>query len=316
MPRVATLDGGTIRALITRADALEAVRRSLVALAVGEAVLPGELAMDLDAGEIHVKGAYLRGHHNVAFKVATGFPGNARSGLAVNDGFTIALDAETGAPIAFLMDHGWLTELRTAAAGALAADLLARHDASRVAIIGAGAQAGYQLDALRDVRDIRHVRIWNRTVERAIAFAESADTVPVVVAETVEQAVADADIVVTATASRTALLRAEWLRPGTHVTAMGADFAGKQELHPDVLRRADVVVADRIDVCARVGELRSALAAGAVGIGDVIEFADLVAGAARGRTGEQQITVIDQCGLGIYDAAMADAVLSRYADRP
>ena len=80
MPRVATLDEGTIRSLITRADALGAVRRSLVALAVDEAVLPGELAMDLDAGEIHVKGAFLRGHRNVAFKVATGFPGNARSG--------------------------------------------------------------------------------------------------------------------------------------------------------------------------------------------------------------------------------------------
>ena len=172
MPDILTLEEAAIRALVSRPDAREAVRRSLVALSAGHAVLPDELAMRLPGGEIHVKGAYLDGHRRAAFKVASGFPGNARSGLAVADGFTVALDADTGTPVAFLIDHGWLTQLRTGAAGALAAELLARPDASCVAMIGAGGQAGYQLAALCDVREVRAVRVWNRTVQRAEAFRE------------------------------------------------------------------------------------------------------------------------------------------------
>jgi ornithine cyclodeaminase len=309
-----SLDEATVRSLVSRTDALQAVRSALLALAHEQVLMPDELALALDEGEVHVKGGHLLGSPYASFKVATGFPGNSARGLQVNDGFSIVLDARTGQLAATLYDSGWLTELRTGAAGALAADLLARPEASSVALVGAGAQARFQLEALLDVRDVTAVRVWNRTPARAHAFAERAGAelgVPVVVAPDVRTAVADADIVVTTTASRAPLLHADWLRPGTHVTAVGADFPDKRELAADVLARADVVVADRVEVCARVGELHHGLADGAVVRTDVVELADLVAGRVVGRTSAEQVTVADQCGLGAYDAAMAALVLSR-----
>lgn len=309
-----SLDEATVRSLVTRSDALDAVRRGLSALAHDEVLMPDELAMVLDGGELHVKGGHLHGSRYLSFKVATGFPGNAELGVAVNDGFSMVLDARTGSLVASLHDSGWLTELRTGAAGALAAELLARPDASRVALIGAGAQARFQLDALRDVRDIRSVSIWNRTASRAEQFAATVreeSGLPVDVAADVRSAVEKADVVVTTTASCVPLLHADWLQPGTHVTAMGSDFRDKRELAADVLADADVVVADRVDVCARVGELHHGLADGVVRREDVLELADLVVGRVPGRTDAGQLTVADQCGLGAYDAAMAELVLDR-----
>lgn len=308
------LDEATVRSLITRTDALAAVRRALTALAHEQVVMPDELALALDTGEVHVKGGHLLGSPYVSFKVATGFPGNDVLGMQINDGFSIVLDACTGAHVASLHDHGWLTELRTGAAGAVAADLLARPDATRVAILGAGSQARFQLAGLLDVRDIRSVHVWNRSQDRARGFAEAVHAelgLSVTVAPTVRDAVEFADIVITTTASREPLVHAEWLQPGAHVTAMGSDFPYKRELAADVMARADVVAADRVEVCSRVGELHHALADGALERSKVIELADLVAGRAVGRTDPAQITVVDQCGLGAYDAAMAELVLER-----
>lgn len=314
-----SLDEATVRSLVTRPAALQAVRQALLALAEERVLMPDELALALEDGEVHVKGGHLLGSPYASFKVATGFPGNGARGMQVNDGFSVVLDARTGQLAATLYDHGWLTELRTGAAGALAADLLARPEASSVALLGAGAQARFQLDALRDVREITEVRVWNRTPARARAFADRVEAelgLSVAVADDVRGAVEHADVVVTTTASTQPLLSADWLAPGTHVTAMGADFPDKRELAADVLARADVVVADRVEVCARVGELHHGLADGVVDRSDVVELADLVAGRAVGRTSADQVTVADQCGLGAYDAAMAELVLSRAAARP
>ena len=309
-----TLDEPTVRSLVTRLDALAAVRQALTALAHEQVLMPDELALALDAGEVHVKGGHLLGSRYACFKVATGFPGNEALGRQVNDGFSLVLDATTGALAASLHDSGWLTELRTGAAGALAADLLARPDATRVAVLGAGAQARFQLEALLDVRAVSDVQVWNRTPQRAERFAAAVREelgLPVTVAADVRSAVEQAQIVVTTTASRVPLLQADWLQPGAHVTAMGADFPDKRELAADVLARADVVVADRVEVCARVGEVHHGLADGVLERGAVLELADLVVGRVPGRTGPHQVTVADQCGLGAYDAAMAELVLER-----
>jgi ornithine cyclodeaminase len=274
-------------------------------------LLPDELALVPPGGEIHIKGAFVVGAPWIVFKVATGFPDNEVHGLAINDGFSVVLDAQTGAPTAILRDRGWLTELRTAAAGALAAELLSRSDASRAAIIGAGAQASWQLRALRAVRPIREVRVYNRTTERAERFVRNEEWsgLHLRVAETVEEAVAGADVIVTTTASRSPILEAAWVAPGTHITAMGSDFPSKQELGIGLLAAADRVVADAVAVCARVGELHHALVAGALAQDAAIELCDLVAGRSPGRTDPSQITIADLCGLGVYDAAVAQVVM-------
>lgn len=310
-----TLSGQRVQALISTAAARQAVTESLEALAKSAAVLPGQLAMELPAGEIHVKGGHLLGSQYAAFKVACGFPGNAELGMPVNDGFTLVLDARTGALRAWLLDNGWLTEVRTGAAGAVAAERLSRADSRSVALIGAGAQAGFQIEALLEVREIVSVSIWNRTRERAAGLADDLSSrmgLTCAVAETPQAAVREADIVVTTTASRAPLLRISDLRPGTHVTAVGADFPDKQELDPDVIGGAHVVVADDIATCSRNGELHHALDARVIDVSRVLALPDLVAGTVTGRTSRDQITIADQCGLGIYDAAMADLVMDRH----
>lgn len=312
-PRVVRLN--QIQAVVTMPIALEAVRTSLQALADGTCVLPEAIGLEVPGGDVHVKGGYLGSARYIGFKVASAFPGNAGRNLPANNGFSVALDARTGIVAAFLLDEGWLTEIRTAAAGALAAELLSRPESTSVALVGAGVQAGYQLEALRAVRPICDVRVWSRSADSAGRFAREHDGegLSVRASRTVQEAVEGVDIVITATPSREPLVRADWLSPGTHVTAMGSDGPGKQELDIDVLTWADVVVADAIASCVRLGELQHVVPTGRLDVGHVVELSGLVAGRAVGRTRPDQITLVDQCGLGIYDAAMVDLVMRAVA---
>jgi len=308
------VDLATIQAVVTRAGALEVVGDVLRRLAKGEVDAPPGLGLVTEDGEIHIKGAAITGAKYTAFKVSTGFPGNTARGLPVIDGFTIALDARTGAVAAVLADNSWLTEIRTGAAGALAAQVLAREDASVASVLGAGGQARFQIEALAEVRDLDRVYVWARRAEQSARYAKEMSQrlgIEVVVADTIREAVEVADILVTTTASREPLVRAEWLRPGTHVTAMGSDFPHKRELHPEVLGRADLVVADSLADCAEVGEIHHALDAGTVRRDAIVELSSVVSRTVPGRTDARQITVADQCGLGAYDAAMAEFVLTQ-----
>jgi ornithine cyclodeaminase len=306
-----TIELPAIRSALTRPLILEAVRESLIALASGKALLPRPISVEPPGGEIHLKGAWLDGATTLGFKISCGFHGNEALGVPVNSGFSFALDARTGQLAALLFDNGWLTEMRTAAAGALAAEYLSRPESATLGLIGAGLQARYQLEALRDVRSISEVRVWSRTRERAERFVleQAAQGISVTAVESVRSAVDGADIVVTATSSRAPLIQAEWVSPGTHITAMGSDSPGKQELDVEVLVCADLIVADQVEGCAESGELQHAVKAQRIDLGDVVEFSDLAAGLAPGRTNADQITVADQCGLGIYDAAMVDLVM-------
>ena len=217
-----------IRELIGPRAALEAVREAFVRLARGEATLPGVIGLDIPPaqGEVHVKGAWLHGTPFFSIKEAGGFYGNEAKGLPVGSGLSLVFDAETGFLRAVLFDNAYLTELRTGAPGALAAELLARKDASRVAMIGAGSQARYQLAALREVRPVREVFAWSRSPERARAYvAETRERFGILAhaVATPREAVEAADIVVTVTPARDPVVRAAWLRPGPRrASAVGA----------------------------------------------------------------------------------------------
>ncbi|MFP2925633.1 ornithine cyclodeaminase family protein [Pyxidicoccus sp. 3LG] len=212
-------------------------------------------------------------------------------------------DLATGALMA-VMDSGHLTAVRTGVVGALAADVLARPDASRVAVIGAGRQAVIQLKSLRLVRSLTHVRVHDTEVERGLAFATRMYqelNLPVRVEESVADAVADADIVVTATWSREPFLHPGMLRPGTHVITLGADEPGKAEVSAELLRQSLFVVDHR-------GLAVSSGAAGSVGLGeDAIhaELGEVLAGVKPGRTSPEQVTVFGAVGLPFQDLAAA-----------
>ncbi len=304
-----------VRALITPAGALRAVRDAFRALAEGRAVQPASFDLDLPSvrGEFHVKGAYVEGFAHFAVKTASGFYANAAFGEPMNGGMSLAFDAKTGALRAMILDNGWLTELRTGAAGALAADLLAIRDPEVIGILGAGVQARFQLRALLEVRKPRKVVVWSRNAASAQRYAaemSAAIGIPVEVAASAEAVVRASQIIVTTTPARAPIVRGEWVRLGTHITAMGSDMAGKQELDVAVLARADRVIADQKENCLRSGEIGCAVRAGAIDATQVVNLGDLVRDPALGRRTDQDITVADQCGLGICDTAVADAVVN------
>jgi ornithine cyclodeaminase len=310
-----------IRELMGPRAAIDAVRDAFARLARGEATLPGVIGLDLPQveGEVHVKGAWLHGTPFFSIKEAAGFYRNGASGLPVGSGLILVFDATNGFLRAILFDNAYLTELRTGAAGALAADLLARRDATRVAMLGAGGQARYQLEALREVRDIREVVVWSRSPQRAEAYVAEVRQRYGLAARgvaTPREAVEAADIVVTVTPAREPVLRAEWLRPGQHVTAVGSDGADKQELEAAVLARVDTVVVDRLDQCLRLGELHHAVAAGLFTAERVhAELGQIAAGQKAGRTRDDEITLCDLTGVGIQDAAVANRVVAEALER-
>ena len=305
-----------IRELIGPAAAYAAVRDAFVALARGQATLPGVIGFDVPAhqGEVHVKGAYLHGWPFYSIKEAAGFYGNAEKGVPVGSGLVLVFDATTGFLAAVLFDNGYLTDLRTGAAGALAADLLARRRVGKAAVIGAGSQARFQVEALALVRRPESVAVFSRTPARSAAYAREMERrigVPVAVAPSAQAAVEGSDVVITATPSRAPIVCAEWLGPGTHVTAVGADGPEKRELEPAMLVRAGKVVVDRLDQCLRLGELHHAVDAGLLAAGEVWgELGELAAGMKPGRESNDEITVADLTGVGIQDAAVANVVVA------
>lgn len=300
-----------IRRVVDEEAALLSAERAFAAMARGEALVPPPLGMDLESvrGEVHVKGAYLKGAPIFAFKVATGFYGNAALGIPTGAGLVLVFDARTGFPLGVLADNGYLTDIRTAAAGALAARLLAPDRPLVTAVIGAGIQARLQMRMIRHVRPLAEVRVWSpseasrRTYASEMRDVLATDVLPV---EHVAEAVADADLVVTATPSREPLVFTNMLRHGVTIIALGSDGPDKRELDAEVLSRADKVVTDRTEQCARLGELHHALDAGLMRIGDVhAELGDVAVGARAGREGDETI-VCDLTGVGAQDAAIAE----------
>lgn len=304
-----------LRQLVAPADAVAVAHDAFARLGRGEVEQPDVLSLELPAhrGEVHAKGAYVHGAPTFAIKVASGFYDNPQRGLPVSAGAVWVFDAQTGVPRAILLDNGFLTELRTGAAGALSAQLLARRPVRTVTVVGTGGQARHQLRALSTVCAPTRVQIWGRRSDAAEHCArELADELGLRVeaATSLAAAVSAADVVITTTPSRTPLVRAEWVSPGTHVVAVGSDLPGKVELDPLLLGRA-TVVADRLAQCREQGEIAAALAAGTLVEEDVIELGAVAVGDAPGRRTDDEITVADLTGVGALDAAIAGFALER-----
>jgi len=307
------------RCLVLDAEAVRCVEDCFLALATKAVAMPPILRLDIPEhnGEVDVKTAYLPGLDGFAIKISPGFFDNPKLGLPSVNGLMVLFSARTGLVEALFLDNGYLTDVRTAAAGAVAAKWLARADARRAAIIGAGVQARLQLKALTLVRDLEAATLWARDPDKAaLAAAELGAELGLAVtaSPSAEAAVAGADIVVTTTPSTTPLVEADWLAPGVHVTAMGSDAEHKNELAPAVLARADRLVCDRVSQCARLGELHHAIAAGALAADAAPpELGQVIAGQAAGRTSDEQVTVCDLTGTGVQDTAIATFARSRAA---
>lgn len=300
-------------------EAIDCVENAFHALATKAVAMPPILRLDIPEhrGEVDVKTAYVPGLDGFAIKISPGFFDNPKIGLPSTNGLMVLFSTKTGLVQAVLLDNGYLTDVRTAAAGAVAAKHLSREDASVAAILGAGMQAKLQLEALSLVRPIREARIWAREVEKAEAVAaELAKKLgfPVRAEASGRAAVDGADVVITTTPSETPILKAEWLQPGQHVTAMGSDAEHKNEIEPAIVTGAGLYVADSLRQTRRLGELHHAIEAGLVTEGALFtELGEIIAGRKPGRSGPEQITVADLTGTGIQDTAIATLAAARAA---
>lgn len=295
--------------------AVRAVERGFRALAQGDATLPDPMVLELGKldAEIHVKGAHLAGGRHIVLKVATGFYKNRERGLPSGDGLFLLLDATTGVPALLLAEHGYLTDLRTAAAVGLTLKYLAPRDAREALLVGAGAVARLTARMIVAELPIDRLTVWNRTLARAEALVSdlmASGTVQARLANALEPEVRRHRVIVTATASTTPLIKAAWVAKGTHITSAGTGSPEKVELEPALLAKGDKLIADSRRQTALYGNLHHAIAAGVLSPERVYgELGDLAAGRLAGREHPGEITIADLTGVGVQDAAIADAVV-------
>ncbi len=292
-------------------EVVGAVARAFTSLAEGRATLPPVVTVEIPdvGGEVDVKTAYLAGEPFFAVKIASGFFRNAQLGLPTGSGLMVLISAQTGFPQAVLLDNGYLTNVRTGAAGALAARYLAPADVETAGVIGSGTQARYQIQALRIVRNFKRLLVYGvipDEVERYLVEMQQVLDAEVIKATSAEEVVRHSHVVVTTTPAREPYVQAAWLHPGMHLTCMGSDAGHKQEVHADVIGRADRLVCDLAAQCLRLGELHHALERGVIAAdADIIELGELTAGKRSGRQSEDEITICDLTGVGVQDTAIA-----------
>ena len=296
---------------------VDVIDRAFAALAGGGVVMPPILSMDLPEvhGEVDVKTAYIPGFEGFAIKVSPGFFNNPQIGLPSLNGLMILFSATTGLVRAVFLDNGYLTDIRTAAAGAVAARHLAPDTVETAGVLGTGVQARLQMRAAHLVRPYQRLLVWGRDRARAQACADDLAQhlgIRTEVCDSPETVVRQSQLVLTTTPSRTPLIEAEWLHPGLLITAMGSDQAGKQEIAPKAIATADLYVCDRVSQCAVSGELEGARAAGLLGDATPPELGQIITGAVRpDRAG---CTICDLTGTGAQDTAIASHVFARLGD--
>ncbi len=293
--------------------AIDVIESAFAALARGGVVMPPILSMELADvnGEVDVKTAYVPGFDGFAIKVSPGFFDNPKLGLPSLNGLMILFSAKTGLVESVFLDNGYLTDIRTAAAGAVAARHLAPNEVRTAGVIGTGVQARLQMITAHQVRPFSRVLVWGRDeASAATCAADLANALGVEARAVADPAalVGESQLVVTTTPARAPVLMADWLHPGLHITAMGSDQEGKNEIDPQVLIRADLYVCDRVSQCETSGELEAAYAAGLMQDITPPELGEVIIGTHPGRRSAEAITICDLTGTGVQDTAIATHV--------
>ena len=307
-----------IEALIDLPRAAAEVEKAYRLSSQGDANLPpvGHIVFPDFEADCHIKYGHLKGDENFVIKVATGFPRNVKAGMLAGNGLMMVLSAETGEVKAVLHDEAMLTDIRTGIGGAIATNALANKDFEKILIVGSGEQARRQIEAhVAQIQKDLSFQVWGRNEERVTNLINSVSNLcQATMAKDLEEAVGNADVIVTATGSTKPIVQSDWVQPGTHITAVGADAPGKQELETELVARADVLVADKIDQCVDHGEVSHAAVAASIDVTSIKELGSVLSGETSGRTEEKQITIADQTGIAAQDIAMANSVLAVWAE--
>ena len=308
--RIIKLD--EINATLKTIDLLPIIEEGFSAYSAGRAVIPpvGELLFNDPPGDVHIKYGYIKSDPYYVIKIASGFYHNAALGLPSSNGMMLLFSQRTGEAVGILLDEGRLTDLRTAAAGAIAARYLAPKNVLRIGILGAGIQARQQLRFLKQVTDCRQAIVWGLTQEEVDAYKTEMQLEGFEIETTLDPAALPhtCNLIVTVTPSRKPLLNAQDIQPGTHITAVGADTPGKQELETAIITAADRLVVDSISQVIERGECQHAFQAGLILSTDMVELGAVIAGHAPGRQNDDQVTIADLTGVAVQDIQITRAV--------
>ncbi|MFY0545020.1 ornithine cyclodeaminase family protein [Brevibacillus sp. H7] len=315
------VDQAAIEEILEMKTVIEVVEQAYALKADGQASLfplvfhefePGKADMDIKSG--HVTGAHVFG-----LKLVSWFGENSAKGLPQLNGVVMVLDSRTGMPMGILSGE-YITCMRTGAAGGIGAKYLARPESEHLLIVGSGHQAPFQIMAtLQTMPHIKKVSVWNpRSHAKAAAFCEAVQNqfpVPLTAVEDGERAVGEADIIITATSARQPLIRREWVRPGTHLSCIGADMEGKQEIDERLFADARVFV-DDVPQAVHVGETEIPVKKGIITPDRIVaEIGEVILGRAEGRQSDRDITIFDSTGIAIQDLLTAGHVLKEAEQR-
>ena len=301
-----------IKEVLKKIQPIQEIEEGFVAYSKGKTEIPpvGEMLFKKPPGDVHIKYGYIVDDDYYVIKIASGFIESPLSSRYTSDGLLLLFKKGTGELVCALLDECHLTNVRTAAAGAIAAKYLAPKHIDCVGIVGAGTQGRMQLKFLESVIDCKDVMVWGMNQKELDEYMEYMEPEDYNIRTSLktEEIMANCNLIITATPSKIPLLSADLIRKGTHITAMGSDTPEKQELDPRILQKADIVVADSISQCLLRGEIHQALKAGVLKKERVVELGNVIVNPELQRTSEEQITIADLTGVAVQDIQIAKAV--------
>lgn len=288
------------------------IEQGFVAYSNGDVVVPpvGELIFEDPPGDAHIKYGYIKGDDSYVIKIASGFYENVKIDLPSSSGLMLVFSQKTGVLETILLDEGFLTNVRTAVAGEIVAKYMAPEKVTAIGVYGTGVMARMQVQILKTVTDCKQIVVWGRSEASLEAYRFDMEADGYDVQTTLDStAVTDAcNLILMTTPSTVPLIKADQIRPGMHISAIGSDTAHKQELDASILGAADVVIADSLIQCQERGEIYQALLTGDLTMDKVVELGSAIKSGERVRTSEDQVTVADLTGVAVQDVKIAMAV--------
>jgi len=307
-----------LKQLIDIEQLIEDLEQGYLLYSQGRVEVPpvGFLNFQNPPGDVHIKYGYIKQDSVYVVKIASGFYDNPQLGISSSDGLLLVFNQQTGKLESILLDECYLTDVRTAVGGAVAAKLLAPSKVSSIGIVGAGVQAKMQLQMLQNVIKCNKCIVWARDVKKANDFVDGIrqdssfwnEDLEIEVALYMDYLTDNCNLIVTTTPAKSPLIMADEIKPGTHITAMGSDDKGKQELDAALLVKADILVADSRAQCIQYGEMSHGIKAGLIQESDIHEIGDLIQDKSLRRSSDNQITIADQTGVAVQDIQIAKMV--------
>jgi len=305
-----------IRSLLPNIELLPLIEKAFTLYSNSQVQLPPvtELNFEKPPGDVHIKCASVKEMPYYVVKIASGFYENPGKGISSSQGLMLLFDSETGFTRAVLLDNGYLTDIRTGLAGAVCAKYLAPKNITQIGIVGAGIQAQMQLKYLKTVTECRKVLVWARSEAGLKKFLDEIDHEywDIIPTTNLQELAENSNLIVTTTPSREYLIKKEWIKPGTHITAVGSDTPHKIELDPAIVAHSDLVVVDSLEQCKFRGELYQMYQHQLSPKNKVVELGKVITDKSLGRKNDAEITIADLTGIATQDLMIAQGVYEAY----